>query len=97
MAIKDYEQKRFILLSDQNYRCAYCGRLFTQGDKIELSHKVIKSKANIKLFGLEVIDHVKNLAATHPGKCNDGMIINRATQPIKAKQHIKEIQECLKK
>lgn len=99
--IKDYELKKAILLNEQDYCCASCGKPFKAGDKIELAHRLIKSKSNVKLYGLLVIDNIKNLAATHSnghnGKaCNDFQIINRATQPIKAHELVKEIQKDLK-
>lgn len=98
--IKDYELKKAVLLNDQDYCCASCSEPFESGQKIDLSHKLVKSKSNIKLYGIDLIDHIDNLAATHSngykGKaCNDSMIINRATQPMKADEHIKKIKRSI--
>lgn len=93
--IKDYEIKRTLLLMDQEGCCFHCHEPFNNVNEIQLAHRLIKSKPNIKLFGLDVIDHVKNLRATHGGACNDAVIINRATKPIEAKALIEEIKQDL--
>ena len=97
--IKNYENKKSKLLSDQNYCCASCGEPFIYGQKIDLAHKVSATKFCYKKYGEEVIDHEKNLAATHANghkglACNDFQTINKDSIP--GKKHLKEIEECLK-
>lgn len=92
--IKDYTKKRALLLEKQDYNCAYCGKRFKKLNEIQLAHKLIKSVGNLKVFGLDVIDHVLNLSATCAGKCNDGMIINRSRKLVVA-DHLEPICEDL--
>lgn len=98
--IKNYEEKKSQLIISQDLKCASCGEDFQNGQKIDLAHKVKASKKNYEIYGEEVIDHVKNLAATHANgyksrACNDRQNCSRAANPIKADKLIKEIQECL--
>lgn len=88
--MKDYDNKKSTLLIKQNLCCSVCNKKFTESDKIELAHNLINSKANIELFGEEIINHVLNLDATH-SQCNSKVIINRATRPVKAQEKIIEI------
>ena len=93
--IKDYNLKKATLLNQQDYKCYHCNKPFEDQNEVQLAHRLIKSKANIKLLGLNIVDNVLNLRATHGGACNDAVIINRATQPIKAQELIDEIKDCL--
>ena len=93
--IKDYEEKKTKLLVEQNGKCFHCKKTFSSRSGVQLAHRLIKSKANIKLFGLEIIDHVLNLRATHGGACNDAVIINRATKPVEANALIEEIKNSI--
>jgi len=94
--IAKYEEKKQQLLTQQDNCCSSCGEMFNGFTKIDLSHNLIRSRANIKLFGLLVIDHVSNLDATHANGhkglfCNDNVIINRSTNPIKAYEKVIDI------
>jgi hypothetical protein len=93
--MKDYSIKMRSLLVSQNFRCASCNKKFKAGDKIELAHKVKAGKYNYKKYGKGIIDHVINLAATHPGKCNDKQNMSRAAHPIEAEKLIINIKNCI--
>lgn len=86
--MKNYEQKKTELMIDQESCCKACNKRFLESDKIELAHGLIDSVPNVKLFGKDIIDHVLNLSATHSGKCNSKMLINRSTRPIEAQERI---------
>lgn len=58
--------------------CATCRELVFFED-MELAHKIANTKANIKRYGKEVIDHPFNRAVTHSGKCNDAQNIGFKT------------------
>lgn len=89
--MKNYEQKKTELMINQNSCCKACEKPFIFGEKIELAHGLINSVSNKKLFGEKIIDHVLNLSATHSGACNSKMLINRATQPVKAQERVIDI------
>jgi transposase-like protein len=91
--IKDYKIKRDELLQKQGYCCYSCGKVFTSYSEVQLAHRLIRSKPNLNLYGYDIIDHVLNLRATHGGKCNDAVIMNRATKPIEAMELIEEIRK----
>jgi 5-methylcytosine-specific restriction endonuclease McrA len=96
--MKNYVLKRTELLIKQHLCCASCGKKFTESDKIELAHRVKASKGkngNYKKYGEDVIDHVWNLAATHPGKCNDKQNMSRAAHPIESMELITSIQQSI--
>ena len=98
--IKDYEKKKTLLLCQQNFKCGSCGEAFLPSQKIDLSHRIPKTKANIKIYGLDVIDNIKNLVATHANghnglSCNDSVMISRASQPVKAEALYQEIKQDL--
>jgi hypothetical protein len=88
--MKNYELKRSTLLIKQESACPVCHKRFTSPDEIELAHKLRTDVPNNKLFGKSVIDHVLNLAATHKN-CNSAVLINRATDPVKAHEHVVDI------
>ena len=91
--IKDYDLKKRYLLHKQGMKCYSCGQIFTSYSEVQLAHRLIRSKPNLKLYGYEIIDHVLNLRATHGGACNDKVIINRATKPLEAMELIEEIKK----
>ena len=94
--IAEYDLKKRYILHKQGMKCFTCKKLFTNYLEVQLAHRLIRSKPNLKLYGYEIIDHVLNLRATHGGACNDAVIINRATKPIEALELIKEIEDNIK-
>ncbi|MGB3465491.1 MAG: hypothetical protein WBA74_09475, partial [Cyclobacteriaceae bacterium] len=53
------EQKQQ-MIREQGGRCFYCGELFSNNCLPQFAHKLVKSKANIKKYGKEVIHHKLN-------------------------------------
>jgi len=88
--VKDYEKKKAHLLTTQGVHCPVCFKKFVESDRIELAHRLRKDNPHVKMFGLSVIDHVSNLAATHKN-CNSAVLINRATDPIQAHEKVVDI------
>ncbi len=84
------EKKRDIIISQGNC-CSVCGKEFSFSNIPAISHRLIKSKPNLKLYGAEIIHHRFNLRATCYGNCNDAVIINRATKPVEAMALIESI------
>jgi hypothetical protein len=90
--MKDYEYKLETLLRQQGGGCYVCSKQFTPFEKIDLAHRVKASNFNYKRFGEDVIDHILNLRATHPGKCNDACNMSRAAHPVEAQELIDRIE-----
>lgn len=86
------ELKRRIAL-DQNGLCAHCGRELQY--PYDLAHRISKSKVNLKLYGAEIIHHRINLRATHSGRCNDGVMVSPASNPVTAAEIIAEIRKAI--
>ena len=89
--MKDYELKLETLLQRQNNICTSCGEVLDRSKKIDLAHSIKASKKNYELFNDVVIDHLFNLTATHPGKCNDKCNRSRAAYPVEAQERIIDI------
>lgn len=76
--VEDYEmeiQKRQIIY-DQSGICEYCGKRIIPGESYTIAHRIAKHKWRLRKYGSEVINHRLNLVATHPGNCNDGVMLN---------------------
>ena len=91
--MKNYSEKAQYLYNKQGGRCASCNKILVASDKMELAHKIPAYKFNYSEYGDDVIDHVLNLAATHPGKCNDKQNLSLAAHPIEGKELIERIKQ----
>lgn len=79
---------------EQGGQCATCGKPLVM--PFDLAHMIPKSKLNIRIYGADVIHHKMNMKGTCSNAlCNDGQIISPATQPVKAKEHVRRIKEAL--
>ena len=87
------ERMKQSICIQQGGKCATCGKPLVI--PFDLSHKIPKGKVNLKKYGPEVIHHRLNVACTCPGSCNDAVMINPATQPVKAAEHVRRIKEAL--
>lgn len=85
----DMAEQKMRILSAYNWRCVHCS-----GVAIFLGHKIAQTKTNIKLYGLQVINHEKNLlpVCSNP-RCNDAC--NIGGRPEEVRQLVKEIQAAL--
>ena len=54
--------------------CAYCGRP-VDINSFTVAHRIARTKAMLHKYSREVIEHPLNKATTHPGACNDGVLI----------------------
>ena len=57
------------------YQCSVCGKPIDQFN-LQLAHKIIKSKINLKKYGKELIHHEDNLEAVCSLPCNSAVIVN---------------------
>lgn len=75
----EMELKKREILFDQDGLCKYCGLEINPLESYTLAHLIAKHKWRIQKYGAEVIHHRKNVAATHYGDCNDGVMVNIET------------------
>ncbi len=78
---------------EQNGKCAFCGEELSY--PYELAHRIPKHKWIIKECGADVIHHRINLRATHSGRCNDGVMVSPASNPVDSEAIIAEIKKAL--
>jgi hypothetical protein len=90
---RDQWEERIAIFDRQNGICAYCGHLLDIND-FEIAHRIMNGKWCIEKYGLEVIDHPLNKAATHRGRCNSGMLITYS--PVKVNNLIEQIKTQMK-
>lgn len=72
--------------------CQYCGRP-VDINSFQVAHRIARTKAMLKKYGREVIEHPLNKACTHPGACNDGVLIT--FNPVARKALIDKILEAI--
>ena len=90
--IKDYERIFSEYFLEQSGQCYVCGRFLSVYGG-ELAHIIPKTKANIRKYGLHIIDHKDNLRLTCP-KCNSSVLIGAGRQ-AKIDEHIENIKRLL--
>ena len=90
--MKNYEVKYLAKYYKQNGLCFYCKKPLNNSG--QLAHRVIKSKANLKKYGEEIINHEMNLRLTCPA-CNSRAIIEHKTE--RKKKLIEKIQNEIEK
>lgn len=83
----DMTEKKIRIIEKQNYICPVCKKELN--GVVELAHRICKSKANIKLYGWEILDHELNLPATHK-ECNSAVLISK---PKEIKALIEKIEQ----
>ena len=85
--IKNYES----IFNDKWYYqtglCLVCRKPLSMGTP-QLAHIICKSKANIKRYGIDIIDHHLNLALVCSLECNSSVLINKEERE---KRHIEKI------
>lgn len=72
----EMELKRRQILSEQSGICGHCGDRINPNEVFTIAHRIAKHKWRLQKYGSEVINHRLNLVATHPGDCNDGVMVN---------------------
>ena len=85
--IETHEQRLAIYERDQGI-CQFCHKP-VDINSFQVSHKIAAAVWCYKKWGKEIIDHPLNKACTHPGKCNDGMLIT--FRPIERERLVDEI------
>ena len=94
--LETHEQRLKIYERDEG-TCRYC-RKAVDINSFQVAHRIARTKAMLNKYGREVIEHPLNKACTHPGACNDGMLITfrpvereRLAQAIREKISGKEL------
>lgn len=88
---KALEQKKQLYIRQEG-KCATCGGPLVP--PWDCAHIIPKGKVNLKKYGPEIIHHIDNMAGTcRKADCNDAVMINPATQPVKAAEHVEMIKE----
>lgn len=72
--------------------CQYCGwpvdiNIFT------VAHRISRTKAMLKKYGREIIEHPLNKATTHPDMCND--LIQCTNRPVERENLVQVIKEAI--
>ena len=89
----EMEMKKRQIIYEQSGLCGHCKKRISPWENYTLAHRLAKHKWRLEKYGPEVIHHRLNLVATHPGRCNDGVMIN--IQKSEGKQLLAEIFEDL--
>jgi len=87
--LETYEQRLKIYERDEG-TCRYCKKA-VDINSFQVAHLISRSKWCIKLYGSEVIEHMDNKATTHPGACNDGVLIT--FDPVAREKLAQDIRE----
>jgi len=70
----DQHEERLDIYDRDGGLCRTCG-LFVDINSFTIAHRIANCKWAIAKYGREVIGHPLNKATTHPGRCNDGVLI----------------------
>lgn len=74
----DKLDERIFIYERDGGMCRYCHKPVSF-QEFECAHIIADAKWARKKYGSCVIDHPMNKACTHPGRCNDGMLITFKT------------------
>lgn len=85
-------EKRLAIYARDGGICQYCGRP-VDISSFTVAHRIARTKAMLKKYGREIIEHPLNKATTHPGACNDGILIT--FQPVAMEALIDKILEAI--
>jgi 5-methylcytosine-specific restriction endonuclease McrA len=77
-------EERLAIYERDHGLCAYCGRP-VDINSFTVAHRIARTKAMLKKYGREVIEHPLNKATTHPGACND--LIQCTNRPVE-REHL---------
>lgn len=77
-----------------SYTCVKCGKSIYE-DSPQLAHGIAKTKANIKKYGLSVINHPLNLFSVESSACNSRC--NIGFNPVKTNELVEKIRDALLK
>jgi len=88
----DAEELRIKIFTDAKGMCAVCGWPLNQGVP-QLAHRIANTKANIKKYGDEIINHRLNLVATCSLYCNSRC--NIGNNPVKSLALVEEIKHAI--
>jgi hypothetical protein len=86
-------ERKIELIESRGGMCEFTG--CHEHENLQLAHRIPKSKYNLRVYGAEVIHHPLNLAVTCP-KHNDSVLINFASNPIKASLLICQIRNAIR-
>jgi hypothetical protein len=85
-------EERLAIYKRDHGLCACCS-LPVDINSFTVAHRIARTKAMLKKYGREVIEHPLNKACTHPGVCNDGVLIT--FQPVAREVLIDKILEAI--
>lgn len=83
------QQQRVRIWNREQGRCFVCG-----GEGYELAHRIPKTKAYLKRYGKEIIEHDLNKLLTCSA-CNQSVLIDPKTHPIEAAELVEQIKARL--
>ena len=92
------QAQRIRLHRKQHGQCAHCRRIHRTPVSMELAHRIAESKANIRKWGFDVVDHDMNKGMTcresvRGVRCNDALLLDG--KPAIAAALVREIRERL--
>jgi len=74
------DELRSYIFARDAYRCRSCRLSVYRSGFPQIAHRIANTKANVKRYGKEVIDHPLNLAAACSLSCNAKMNIGFKTR-----------------
>lgn len=86
-SLEKHEERLQIYARDRGI-CQFCKKPVSINE-FQVAHIIANAKWARKKYGSAVIDHKTNKCCTHPGKCNDGVLIT--FKPVEAKMHADKI------
>lgn len=93
--IKEYREIILKKMIQQSGMCAVCNKALSLNQP-QLAHILPKTKSNVKKYGLEIIDHERNLALVCSLKCNSAVLIGSAFYE-REKMHVEKIRKEIEK
>jgi hypothetical protein len=85
--LETHEQRLAIYERDGGL-CVHCGHYVSIND-FQVAHRIARTVWTLKKYGREIIEHPLNKACTHPGACNDAVLIT--FRPVERELLVDEI------
>lgn len=89
--IETHEQRLAIYERDGGI-CQYCGKPVAI-DAFTVAHRIARTRWAVARYGADVIEHPLNKVTTHPGRCNDGVLIT--FRPVEREELVARIRQAI--